>query len=1094
MQTIPRPPQKPIVGNILDLSSTSPLQDLVALAREMGPIFELDMMGKPFTVVWGHALVEELCDEKRFDKSVTGSLNRVRRLAGDGLFTAFTSEPNWSKAHNILLPNFSERAIAGYYPAMLDVAEQMMLKWERLNADDEIDVTRDMTALTLDTIGLCGFGYRFNSFYRDDNHPFVTAMVESLEITMSERGLPFEEIFTRARARKMEANVRFINGIVDRIIAERRAERDEDRATRKRDLLDYMLEGVDRKSGERLDDTNIRYQIITFLIAGHETTSGLLSFATYYLLNDPAVLERARDEVDRVLGDDPTVPPTVKQVRALTYVQAVLKEALRLWPTAPAFAVRPYKDEIVGGQYLLKARSHVMLLLPMLHRDKAVWGERAEVFDPENFSPAAEASRPRDAYKPFGNGRRACIGMQFALQEATLVIGMMLQRFKLIDHRRYALRVKETLTVKPDGLTIKVRPRAHHARNGSAAGLSAAPAMSPVLPADSPSSEAAAVPRVRNGVHPDTLEPAAAGATVPAHGTPLLVLFGSNLGTSEDIARHVAETGAAQGFDVNLAWLDDYTGKLPTTGAVAIVTASYNGAPPDNAAGFYRWLNGELAPSALAGVKYTVFGAGNRNWASTYQAVPRTIDERLAAHGAQRIFERGEGDARDDLDADFQTWKAALWPALARAFGIAFEPAGALPERPPYAVEFVAGPPPNPLAASHGATTMRVLDNRELQTGDVRSTRHLEVALPEGVSYRVGDHLGVLPSNGEALVERVMRRFGFEPGTYVRLRSPGAARIASLPLDATLSVRRLLMHYVELQAVATRKQIAALAEASQCPDTKAQLSRLADDSDAGLYKAEIKAKRTSVIALLERFPACELPFIDYLPMLPLMTPRYYSISSSPLTERDRCSVTVGVVRGPSSDGGGEFEGVCSNHLAGREPGSRINAFVKESKSGFAFPNDPAQAIVMIGPGTGLAPFRGFLEERRALQARGVALGRALLFFGCRHPNEDFIYREELEAAAALGLVELHVAFSREGPAKRYVQHALAECAGDVLDLIESGAAVYVCGDGSAMEPQVRQTLLDLYAERHTADANAPAAWLEDLIARSRYVLDVWASR
>jgi cytochrome P450/NADPH-cytochrome P450 reductase len=237
-----------------------------------------------------------------------------------------------------------------------------------------------------------------------------------------------------------------------------------------------------------------------------------------------------------------------------------------------------------------------------------------------------------------------------------------------------------------------------------------------------------------------------------------------------------------------------------------------------------------------------------------------------------------------------------------------------------------------------------------------------------------------------------------------------------------------------------------------------------------------------------------LPFVEYLSMLPLMTPRYYSISSSPLGEPERCSVTVGVVRGPALDGRGEFEGVCSNHLAGRELGARINAFVKESKSGFALPDDPAQAIVMIGPGTGLAPFRGFLEERRALHARGVALGRALLFFGCRHPNEDFLYRAELEEAAARGLVELHVAFSREGPAKRYVQHALAECAGDVLDLIESGATVYVCGDGSAMEPQVRQTLLDLYDKRHAGEAEASTAWLEDLIARNRYVLDVWASR
>ena len=215
----------------------------------------------------------------------------MRTISGDGLFTAYTTEPNWSKAHNILLPNFGDRAMQGYHPMMLDVAEQMMLKWERLNPDDEIDVVHDMTALTLDTIGICGFGYRFNSFYREDNHPFVDAMVDALEISMSQRGLPFEEIFTRPRQARLAGDAQYLNKVVDQIVHDRKearaAQGDE---PQKKDMLDYMLAGVDRKSGERLDDTNIRYQIITFLIAGHETTSGLLSFATYFLLSNPDVL------------------------------------------------------------------------------------------------------------------------------------------------------------------------------------------------------------------------------------------------------------------------------------------------------------------------------------------------------------------------------------------------------------------------------------------------------------------------------------------------------------------------------------------------------------------------------------------------------------------------------------------------------------------------------------------------------------------------------------------------------------------------------------------------------------------------------------
>ena len=161
-----------------------------------------------------------------------------------------------------------------------------------------------------------------------------------------------------------------------------------------------MLSGVDRKTGERLDDLNIRYQIITFLIAGHETTSGLLSFAVYFLLNNPDVLARAYAEVDRVLGPDPAVPPTYAQVNQLTYVEQILKEALRLWPTAPAFALSPHKDTVIGGTYRMKKSYQIVVLSPMLHRDPSVWGEQADVFDPDHFSREAERRAPPTPTSP----------------------------------------------------------------------------------------------------------------------------------------------------------------------------------------------------------------------------------------------------------------------------------------------------------------------------------------------------------------------------------------------------------------------------------------------------------------------------------------------------------------------------------------------------------------------------------------------------------------------------------------------------------------------------------------------------------------------
>ncbi len=1065
---IPNPPKKPVVGNAFDVSSTAPIQALMALAREWGPIFQLDMMGKPFAVVSGFELADELFDEHRFDKSVRGALRNARAIAGDGLFTAYTTEPNWSKAHNILLPNFGDRAMQGYHPMMLDVAEQMMLKWGRLNPDDEVDVVHDMTAMTLDTIGLCGFGYRLNSFYRKDNHPFVDAMVDALEIAMSQRGLPLEDLFTRGRQQRLASDADFMNGIVDRIIRERKEERAAGDPSQKTDLLDYMLAGVDRKTGERLDDTNIRYQIITFLIAGHETTSGMLSFTMYYLLNNPDVLARAYDEVDRVFGTDPSVKPTVKQVNQLVYVQQILKESLRLWPTAPALALLPYKDEVIGGKYALKARSQVLVLLPVLHRDKSVWGERADVFDPDNFSPENEKKRPVNAYKPFGNGQRACIGRQFAMQEATLVIGMMLQRFRLIDHERYTLRLKETLTIKPERLKIKLRPRPHP----PAAAIAVAPSRAQ-----------------GNGAAPVVAPP----TSVPTHATPLLVLFGSNLGTSEDAARQVADAAAAQGFVVTIGWLDDYVAKLPTEGGVLIVCASYNGAPPDNAAGFYKWLQDGLAPNALAGVRFTVFGCGNTNWASTYQSVPRFLDEKLAEFGAERLFARGEGDARDDLDGAFRAWRFALWQAAAKELGVAIDLQAETENRPKYTVELVAGPQANPLAATHGATALRVLVNRELQTADVRSTRHIELAVPDGATYRVGDHLGVVAENPPAVVARAMQRFGFPPDAYVRLAAAGP-RATALPIDEPIAVERLLARFVELQVPATRKHVELLSENTRCPSTKPRLQALAvDDGEASLYKTEIKAKRRSVLDLLEEFPAVELPFEAYLAMLPTMTPRYYSISSSPLVAADRCSITVGVVSDAAWSGIGTYEGVASTYLRRHDDGVAVDAFVKDSKSGFRLPDDPVRPLIMIGPGTGIAPFRGFLQERRVRKQGGAQLGPARLYFGCRRPDEDFLYREELEGYAAAGIVELHVAFSRVDPAKRYVQHLIAEQGDALWPLLETGAIVYVCGDGSRMEPDVREAFRALHQRKTGSTPEAANAWLDDLTATNRYVLDVWAS-
>ncbi|MEM7189280.1 MAG: cytochrome P450, partial [Pseudomonadota bacterium] len=1026
-KSIPSPPRSPIVGNLLSIDSSKPLQDLMNIAREQGPIFKLDMMGKPLIMAWGTDIVGELCDEKRFDKAVRGALYKVRSIAGDGLFTGKTDEPNWSKAHNILLPTFSRQAMANYMPMMLDVGGQLVQKWERLNSDDEIDVVHDMTAVALDVIGICGFNYRFNSFYRRDYHPFIDALNRSLETCMVQRGLPFESTLMHGRLSKLEEDTAYMNNLVDEIIKERRA----GDGSGPNDLLNYMLQGVDKATGEGLSDENIRYQIITFLIAGHETTSGLMSFTLYYLLNHPDVLEKAYEEVDRVLGRDIAVEPSLKQVNQLTYVQQILFEALRLWPTAPAFSVYPYEDQIVGDGYRVKKSNFVTVLTLMLHRDPAVWGERAEEFDPEQFSREKVAERPTHAYKPFGNGQRACIGRQFAIQEATLVLGMILQRFELIDHTDYKLTIKESLSIKPDGFRMRVRMRPDVVRGRLVS-----------APED----------EVADGAS------LAAAAKRPTHGTPALVLYGSNLGTTEDFARTIARDAELNGFDTTLATLDEFAGKLPKSGVVLIACASYNGQPPDNAAKFIDWV-GEAEPGAAEGVRYALLGCGHSDWAATFQATPRKIDDGLERLGATSITPRCEVDAREDIDDQFQTWIEGVWPVIGQALDLDLDaPADAAPL---YKVEFLSDDSDEGLIADSGAQSIAITTNRELQNVEAsgRSTRHIEVDLPEGMTYRTGDHLCVVPRNDTELARRVEARFGLAPQTQVKLTSASGGH-AQLPTGAPISTRRLLTDYLELQAVASRKNVETLARMTECPHSKPALEALAGDD----YRDKVYAKRMSVLELLEKFPACEAPFGVFIEMCPLLSLRYYSISSSSAVDGNKCSVTVGVVDEPAISGTGQFKGVCSNYLARSEDGTQIYATLKETKANFRLPNDPSTPVIMVGPGTGIAPFRGFLQERALLKEQGKELGPAMLFFGCRHPDQDYLYKEELEGWSEAGVADLHVAFSRRDKAKTYVQDVIREQRDSVWELLQAGAHVYVCGDGARMEPDVRRALARIYSE------------------------------
>jgi cytochrome P450/NADPH-cytochrome P450 reductase len=1039
---------------LVDISATgpghTPLQQVMGLMREHGPVLVRRLHGRDTLFVSDLDLVTDLADEKRFAKHVGPALENVREFAADGLFTAYNDEPNWAKAHDILMPAFALGSMRTYHPVMLRVARRLIDAWDRAAAAGRpVNVPDDMTRMTLDTIGLAGFGFDFGSFERAEPHPFVEAMVRCLEWSMTRLArVPGEDHSAADAAFRADAD--YLAGVVDDVIAARTGT-DQSAAD---DLLGLMLTAEHPADGGTLDAANIRNQVITFLIAGHETTSGAMSFALYYLAKHPTALELVRREADALWGGRSDPDPTYDEIGRLTYTRQVLNEALRLWPTAAAFSRHALEDTLLGGRVPLRAGQAVTVVAPMLHR-QPVWGDNPELFDPSRFTPEAEAARSVHAFKPFGTGERACIGRQFALHEATMLLAMLVHRYRLHDHADYRLTVKETLTLKPDGFTLTLTPRTDADRVHSPL-----PGATAVQDSPRPSAEAALPARVRPG-------------------TRALFLHGSNYGTCRDFAARLADEAAALGCETEVAALDAHAGALPTDRPVVITAASYNGCPTDDATAFAAWLDG--TPD-LTGVTYAVLGVGDRNWAATYQQVPTRVDARLAELGATRLTDRAAADASGDLTGAVREFTARVRTALLERYG---DPEAAADDAEPetgYQVRALTAGPLDALAERHGLVPMTVTEARDLTApGHPRRKRFVRLALPEGVTYRTADHLTVLPANAPDLVVRAAAAFGVDPDTVLDIRSARPRR-DGIAVDRPVTVRDLLTRYVELRDRPGADRIAALAAANPCPPERVALAALTDDP-------------RTLVELFEDFPALR-GALDWPRLLDLLTPvrpRHYSVSSSPATDPGHVDLMVSLLEAPARSGKGVYRGTGSGHLARVRPGDTVYARIQPCRE--AFRVDGTAPVIMVAAGTGLAPFRGAIADRMAALARGADLAPALCYFGCDAPDADFLHAEELRAADAAGAVRLRPAFSAAPDGDvAFVQHRIAAEADEVRELLAAGARVYVCGDGARMAPGVREAFRTLYREcTPAADEAAAAAWLDGLIADGRYVEDVYVA-
>ncbi|MDI9901412.1 cytochrome P450 [Rhodococcus sp. IEGM 1409] len=452
---MPRPAWRlPLIGDVLRLDPRRPVQRETRFVRELGDVFEIDIVGQKIVVVGGGSAAAEVFDEARFAKAVVPPLSSLRELAGDGLFTAFNTEPAWAQAHNVLMPAFSQSSMRSYHDTMVECVDQLCGYWTIQAGKGLVDVSSDMNRLTLEVIGRTGFGYSFDSF-ASGRHPFVESMTRALSyVSQTANDLPvIREILGRKAMRQNPKDIALMKRTVDDVIAARRS----GASPRQDDLLQRMLENPDPDTGELLSDQSIRNQVLTFLIAGHETTAGLLSFALHYMSLNPEMVERARAEVDKVRGSGGETLH-FEQVAKLRYLRRIIDETLRLWPSGPAFFRKARQATTLSGFPIGKGQTILVVLLA-LHTDPKLWGDDAATFDPDRFLPESVRGRPAHAYKPFGVGARACIGRQFALHEAVLALAQILTRFDIAAVPGYELSVEELLTIRPENLRLEMRPR-----------------------------------------------------------------------------------------------------------------------------------------------------------------------------------------------------------------------------------------------------------------------------------------------------------------------------------------------------------------------------------------------------------------------------------------------------------------------------------------------------------------------------------------------------------------------------------------------------------------------------------------------------------
>jgi sulfite reductase (NADPH) flavoprotein alpha-component len=563
------------------------------------------------------------------------------------------------------------------------------------------------------------------------------------------------------------------------------------------------------------------------------------------------------------------------------------------------------------------------------------------------------------------------------------------------------------------------------------------------------------------------LETTAAVAEAPAaQAVPQLpreatILFGSQTGNAQRLAGRLAEKLKGQGFDITLSAMNQYkTNKLKEVPYLFIVASTHGeGDPPDNAITFHEFLHSKRAPK-LEGAKFAVLALGDTSY-EFFCKTGQDFDARLAELGAQRIVDRV------DCDVDFEDaaagWLAAVEGAVSAAAAAA---APAASNTASAAAPEAAGESEysraNPFLAE-------VLDNLNLNgRGSDRETRHLEISLEgSGLTYAPGDAVGVYPQNDPVLVDEIIAALQWNADEAVVTGKAGE----------TSPLRSALLHHYEI-TVLTKP----LLEKAVAFSGNSKLAELVNN------KEELKAYMNGrdLLDLLRDFAPWTLKAADIATLLRKLPPRLYSIASSVEAHPEEVHLTIRKVEYETH--GRERKGVCSVYASERlQPGDKLPIFIQQNPN-FKPPVNPDTPVIMVGPGTGVAPFRAFLEDREESGAQG----QTWLFYGDRHFVTDFLYQTDWQRMLKAGVLsKLDVAFSRDSDEKVYVQQRMLENGAELYQWLQNGAHVYVCGDEKHMAHDVHNALLSIIEQHGGKSADEAAAYVSTLQEQGRYQRDVY---